>query len=133
MVGDQYGAPTWARTIAESTAMVLNQSERQRDSSGWGHGGIFHLTAAGKTTWAGFAEQILEDYESLAAWPADTGEYGSPLQAKRVIAIASEQYQLPARRPHNSVLSNVKLQSAFGLRLPGWRVQLRLALQDAIR
>lgn len=133
MVGDQHGAPTWARTIAESTAMVVNQSVRQRDSSGWGQGGIFHLTAAGQTTWAGFAEQILEDYESLAAWPADTGEYGSPLLAKRVVAIASEQYQLPARRPHNSVLSNVKLQSAFGLRLPDWRVQLRLALQDAIR
>ena len=133
MVGDQHGAPTWARTIAESTAMVVNQSVRQRDSSGWEQGGIFHLTAAGQTTWAGFAEQILEDYESLAAWPADTGEYGSPLLAKRVVAIASEQYQLPARRPHKSVLSNAKLQSAFGLRLPDWRVQLRLALQDAIR
>ena len=133
MVGDQHGAPTWARTIAESTAMIVARCAQQRGAAGWGCGGVFHLTAAGQTTWAGFAEQILEDYDSLASWPADTGEFGSPLIAKRVIAITSEQYKVPARRPRNSVLSNSKLQATFGLQLPDWRVQLRLALQDAIR
>lgn len=133
MVGDQHGAPTWARTIAESTALIVAQCAHQRGSSGWGYGGVYHLTAAGQTTWAGFAEQILEEYEALASWPADTGEYGSPLLARRVVAITSEQYKVPARRPQNSVLSNVKVQSTFGLHLPDWRVQLRLALQDAIR
>jgi dTDP-4-dehydrorhamnose reductase len=133
MVSDQHGAPTWARAIAEGTALIVAHCAHQRGSSGWGHGGVYHLTAAGQTTWAGFAEQILEEYESLASWPADTGEYGSPLLAKRVVAITSEQYQVPAKRPQNSVLSNAKLQSTFGLHLPDWRVQLRLALQDAIR
>jgi dTDP-4-dehydrorhamnose reductase len=133
MVGDQDGAPTWARSIAESTAQIVAQCARERASSGWGNGGTFHLTAAGQTTWAGFAEQILDEYESLASWPADTGEFGSPLTAKRVVSITSDQYKLPARRPHNSVLSNAKLQSTFGLRLPDWRSQLRLALQDGIR
>lgn len=133
MVGDQHGAPTWARTIAESTAMIAARCIEQRNAAGWGFEGTYHLTAGGQTTWAGFAEQILEDYDSLASWPADTGEFGSPLVAKRVIAITSEQYKVPARRPLNSVLSNAKLLSTFGLRLPDWRVQLRLALQDAIR
>src|SRR5208283_2724875 len=111
MVGDQHGAPTWARAIAEATAQVVARCSQQRDSSGWGYCGIFHLTAAGQTTWAGFAQQILEEYESLAEWPADTGEWGSPLVAKRVVPISSDQYKTPARRPHNSVLSNAKLQS----------------------
>jgi|SRR5271169_1504903 len=133
MVGDQHGTPTWARSIAESTAQIVAQCARERTSSGWGNGGTFHLTAAGQTTWAGFAEQILDEYESLASWPADTGEFGSPLTAKRVVTITSDQYKVPARRPHNSVLSNAKLQSTFGLQLPDWRIQLRLALQDAIR
>ncbi len=133
MVGDQHGAPTWARTIAESTAQIVARCMQQRDSNGWGYGGIFHLTAAGQTTWAGFAEQILEDYDSLASWPADTGEFGSPLRAERVVPITSEQFKAPARRPRNWVLSNSKLYSTFGLRLPDWRVQLRLALQDAVR
>jgi dTDP-4-dehydrorhamnose reductase len=133
MVGDQHGAPTWARAIAEGTAQIIARCAEHRDSSGWRTGGVFHLTAAGETTWAGFAEKILEDYESLASWPADTGEYGSPLMAKRVVAITSEQFSTPARRPLNSVLSSAKLQSTFGLQLPDWRIQLRLALQDAIR
>jgi dTDP-4-dehydrorhamnose reductase len=133
MVGDQHGAPTWARTIAESTALIAAQCALRRVSGQWEHTGIYHLTASGQTTWAGFAEQIIEEYESLASWPADTGEYGAPLAAKRVVAITSDQYKVPAKRPGNSVLSNSKLRSTFGLHLPDWRVQLRLALQDAIR
>ena len=133
MVSDQYGAPTWARAIAEATAQVVARCAQQRQESSWGSGGIFHLTAAGSTTWAGFAEQILDEYEALAAWPADTGEFGSPLLAERVVPITSDQYKTPARRPRNSVLSNQKLFSTFGLRLPDWQVLLRLALQGAIR
>ena len=133
MVNDQYGAPTWARAIAEVTAQIVARCAQQRERSGWDIGGVFHLTAGGTTTWAGFAEEILNEYESLAAWPADTGEFGSPLMAERVVAISSDQYKTPARRPRNSVLSNEKLLSVFGLRLPDWKVLLRLALQDAIR
>jgi dTDP-4-dehydrorhamnose reductase len=133
MVGDQHGAPTWARAIAEATAQIVASCEERRDSAGWGFHGIFHLTAAGETTWAGFAEQILDEYESLASWPADTGEFGSPLIAKRVVPITSDMYKTSARRPRNSVLSNVKLETTFGLSLPDWRAQLRLALQDAVR
>ena len=55
MVGDQHGAPTWARAIAEGTAQIVARCAQRRDSSGWGYGGVFHLTAAGQTTWAGFA------------------------------------------------------------------------------
>jgi len=133
MIDDQHGAPTWARAIAEATAQIVARCAQQRERSDWGWGGVFHLTAAGSTTWAGFAQQILGDYEALAAWPADTGEFGSPLLAERVVPITSEQYKTPARRPRNSVLSNEKLHSTFGLRLPDWKVLLRLALQDAIR
>ena len=133
MVGDQHGAPTWARAIAEATAQIVARCAQRRDRSSWGYGGIFHLTAAGQTTWASFAQQILEEYESLAAWPADTGEFGSPLTAKRVVRITSDLYKTAARRPHNSVLSNEKLQATFNLQLPDWRVLLRLALQDAVR
>lgn len=132
MVGDQHGAPTWARGIAETTSQIVGRCIQQRDA-GWGYHDTFHLTASGETTWAGFAAQILEEYEALAEWPADTGEWGSPLMAKRVVPITSEQYPTPARRPNNSVLSNRKLEATFGLRLPDWRDLLRLALQEAVR
>ncbi len=63
---------------------------------------------------------------ALLAWPAETGEFGGPLKAKRVVAITTEQYQTPARRPRNSVLSNAKMQAAFGIVMPDWRSQLGL-------
>jgi len=133
MVGDQYGAPTWARGLAEATTIILAKLLERRGSTGTWKSGLFHLTAGGKTSWAGFAQAILEDYEALLSWPAETGEFGGPLRAKRVVEITSEQYQTPARRPRNSVLSNAKVQAGFGVALPDWRSQLRLALQDAIR
>jgi dTDP-4-dehydrorhamnose reductase len=133
MVGDQVGAPTWARGLAESTTIILAKLLERRNVTGAWNSGLFHLTAAGRTSWAGFAQAILEDYEALLDWAADTGEFGGPLKAKRVVEITSEQYQTPARRPRNSVLSNAKVLAAFGIVMPDWRSQLRLALQDAIR
>jgi dTDP-4-dehydrorhamnose reductase len=130
MVADQHGAPTWARAIAEATAQVVAQCIAAESNS---FVGIYHLSAAGETSWAGFAQQILEEYESLAEWPADTGEWGAPLLAKRVVPIPTSEFRSPARRPANSVMSNEKLAKAFRLRLPDWKIQLRSALQDAVR
>ncbi len=133
MVADQHGAPTWAREIAEAAAQIVAQCAQRRDAPGWGYSGTYHLTASGQTTWAGFAEQILEQFKSLAEWPADTGEWGAPLLAERVIPITTAQFPTPARRPLNSVLSNAKLEATFGLRLPDWRTQLQMAIEDAVR
>lgn len=133
VVADQHGTPTWARTIAEATAQIAARCAQRRDAPGSSYSGIYHLTASGQTTWAGFAEQILEQFKSLAEWPADTGEWGAPLVAERVIPITTAQYPTAARRPLNSVLSNAKLQATFALQLPDWRAQLQLALEDAVR
>jgi dTDP-4-dehydrorhamnose reductase len=134
IVGDQYGAPTWARMLAESTALILARSlEQKNETARWPESALFHLTAAGRTSWAGFAQAILEDYADLVDWPAETGEFGGPLKAKRVVEITTTQYQTAARRPHNSVLANGLIAHRFGIVLPDWRRQLRLAMQDAIR
>jgi dTDP-4-dehydrorhamnose reductase len=133
MVSDQFGAPSWARTLAEATAIVLARSLEHSSATAVWRTGIFHLTAAGETSWAGFAEAILEDYDSLLSWPADTGEFGGLLKATHVVPITSEQFKADAHRPHNSVLSNGLVQHTFGVIMPDWRFQLRLAMQDAIR
>ena len=133
MVSDQYGAPTWARSIAEATTIILARClEHKNESSDWTTG-LFHLSAAGKTTWAEFAEAIMSEYDDCCSWPADTGEFSAPLKAKQVVRITSDQYQTPARRPRNSVLSNARVLQTYGVKMPDWREQLRLAMQDAIR
>ena len=73
--------------------------------------GTFHLTAAGETTWHGFASAIFED--ALAA--------GLLPRAPRVEAIATADYPTPAQRPAYSRLDNTRLYDASGLRLPDWR------------
>ena len=136
MVGDQFGAPTWARAIAEATLVIAVQLLRRRntlDAQSRADGGIFHLTAAGQTSWAEFADAIIKEYDDCCSWPADSGEFGQPLKVKNIVSIATAEYPTPAKRPLNSVLSNAKVQAVFGIALPEWRSQLRLAMQDAIR
>ncbi len=133
MVADQYGAPTWARSIAEATAIILARSlEQSSQTAGWPTG-LFHLTAGGQTSWAGFAQAILEEYDFVRLSRGNPAEFGPPLRANRVISIPTEEFPTPARRPRNSVLSNSLLEAQFGISMPHWRSQLRLAMQDAIR
>src|SRR5271165_2153900 len=118
--------------LAETTAIVVAKSVERKHAAGSWPSGLFHLTAGGRTSWAGFAQAILEEYDELAS-STDTGEYGGQLKAQRVVEIGTHEYQTPARRPMNSVLSNIAIRQQFGIVMPDWRYQLRLALQDAVR
>ena len=101
VVGDQSGSPTAAHEIAAATATLVRQ--------GAPADGIYHLTAAGETTWYEFARAIL----SLTGH----GE-------TRVQRITTAEYPTPARRPRYSVLSNQKIRAAAGIALPDWRFSL---------
>ncbi|VVD83581.1 dTDP-4-dehydrorhamnose reductase [Pandoraea horticolens] len=117
IVADQHGAPTWCRTIAELTSQVLVQGfgERGVDADFWReHGGLYHLTAAGQTTWHGFTEAILD--------------LSAPEKRPNVVAIPTSAYPLPAKRPAYSILDNDKLARTFGVRAPDWRDALTLCL-----
>ncbi|MGH8751213.1 MAG: dTDP-4-dehydrorhamnose reductase, partial [Burkholderiales bacterium] len=54
IVADQFGAPTWARLVAEVTALALQQDFVRRKNKEF-ESGTFNLTAAGETSWHGFA------------------------------------------------------------------------------
>jgi dTDP-4-dehydrorhamnose reductase len=117
VVDDQVGAPTSARLIAEATAVAIAGSfadgvldlERFRKM-----GGLYHLTAAGRTTWYGFAQAILQNKEGVA----------------KLSPIPTAGYPTPARRPQNSVLDNSKFGRQFGFSLPDWKVGLRLCMEE---
>jgi dTDP-4-dehydrorhamnose reductase len=113
VVDDQLGAPTWSRMLAEVTAQVLHRVLR-REVDMDRLGGLYHVTAAGETSWYGFAKAILE---------ASGG-------ACRLLPIPSSDYRSPARRPAYSVLDNTKLWETFGLALPDWRLSLAQCLED---
>lgn len=104
IVADQHGAPTSADAIADATVKILKKA-----AGGQWAGGVFHMTAAGATTWYGFAKAIFA--RAASAQP-------------NLIPITTADYRTPAARPANSVLSNEKFAATFGFRLPEWEQQL---------
>jgi dTDP-4-dehydrorhamnose reductase len=103
VVDDQIGAPTGADLIADVTAHALRTGH---DS------GIWHLAAAGATSWHGYAGLVLD-------WARSQGLPVRVAPAS-LHAVASADYPSIARRPLNSRLSTRKLQADFGLRMPTW-------------
>jgi dTDP-4-dehydrorhamnose reductase len=128
IVSDQAGAPTSSREIAWGTAQIVKKIfPPDPDHVAWlDVSGTYHMTAAGETNWYEFAKAILEEAsqaDQTAEWlAAATG--GRPLIAERTVAIRTDEYPTPARRPAYSVLSNARLVQRFGVRLPDWRTQL---------
>lgn len=112
VVADQFGAPTWSRTIADTTAALLAQARCGGDAWWDQHGGIYHVSSQGQTTWHGFAEAIV----------ARAG-----LRC-RVVPIGSAEYPTPARRPANSLMNSDKLIGRF-CALPEWELALSLCME----
>lgn len=118
IVDDQIGSPTWARMIAEATALLVARGLVAPD---WlqSQAGLYHLSAGGYTSWCQFARRIVE----WAPPPA-------PAEAPVVEAIATAEYPTPAARPLYSVLDNRRLRETFGLALPDWETSLASCLAD---
>jgi dTDP-4-dehydrorhamnose reductase len=120
IVGDQFGAPTWARDLAQATASALISWQKKN----WDNdlSGLYHLTAAGRTNWHQYAEEIVR----LAR------KFDAGLAAKQIDirAITTQEYPVPAKRPANSVLANDKIRDAFGIVLPEWRNSLTECVQE---
>jgi len=114
VVADQHGAPTWSRTIADTTALVLAQAQAQTQAGAdwWRqNSGVYHLSAQGQTTWFEFTQAIVE---------------AAGLSC-RVLPIGSAEYPTPARRPQYSVMSSERLVSRF-CHLPDWKRALHLCM-----
>jgi dTDP-4-dehydrorhamnose reductase len=121
VVADQHGAPTWARNIADATAHIVAQAQRERGAGRFASG-VFNLAARDETTWHGFAEAIFAEARVLSC--------GARLKVTEVTAIAGADYPTPAARPANSRLSTARIEARFGILMPPWRHALRRCLED---
>ncbi|MDR2164751.1 MAG: dTDP-4-dehydrorhamnose reductase [Zoogloeaceae bacterium] len=110
VVSDQFGAPTPAALIADVTAQILGQYLRGRKETF--PYGLYHLTAAGATSWRHYAAHVID-----AAHAA-----GRPLRltSDGLVPVPTVDYPLPARRPASSRLDCARLETTFGLCLPPW-------------
>lgn len=123
IVSDQYGSPTWSRSIAEVTSQILskvNAVDGLNISAIKELRGIYHLTSSGRTSWYDFANSIF----------ANSLELEHRRENLRIKGIPTSEYPAPAKRPHNSELSTAKISTTFGITLPDWQDSLKLCLDD---
>ena len=122
VVSDQIGAPTSARLIADTTILCMQQAVREK-FEGTFSSTLYHMTAAGKTSWYGFTEEIV----SIARCNQNL-----KLVIKNVNAIPTTEYPTPAIRPMNSQLELTKLESEFSLKMPDWKKVLLTCMSDVV-
>ncbi len=122
VVADQFGAPTSAALLADATAHAVAQL-RWRNPADLSSG-IYHLAAAGETSWHGFAQAILRGGVSR--------RLALKLKPEAVRAISTHEYPLPARRPANSRLDTARFRTTFELTLPHWQSGLDHVLDQLI-
>ena len=103
VVTDQLGCPSYAPDIAAGVIHVACALCEGRSASG-----VYHMTGAGETSWAGFAAAIFQASKAR----------GGPFA--RVRPIATADYPTPAARPANSRLDCSRLLETFGVALPPW-------------
>lgn len=110
VVADQVGTPTHADWIAETSVALLRRGEPGP--------GLWHLTAAGQTSWHGFASYIVER-------ACATGVLSRPVS---VTAITTAEWPTRARRPVYSVMDSNPLMQVVGMIPPDWRSGVDSAL-----
>jgi len=121
VVADQIGAPTWSRHIADATAQIVAQSLNSEGDTAkfWQtHSGVYHLAASGEGSWYDFAAQIFDDLAKK--------EFSVAVLSKTT----TDAYPTPAKRPLYSAMNTDKLFESFGIRLPGWRESVAMALAE---
>lgn len=122
VVADQYGAPTSAALLADVTAHLARQL--QREGATTFPFGTYHLAAGGETSWHEYAQFVIG--EAIKA--------GKVIKATpdRVLAIPASAYPTPAKRPQNSRMDTSHIQRTFGLQLPHWQQGVSHILQQIL-
>ena len=105
VINDQYGAPTGAALLADVTALALQASQPPT--------GIYHLAAAGETTWYAYAEYVLAKAKQIKP--------SLNYAVRDFVAVPTSDFPTPAARPLNSRLNCSRLEQALQLKLPLWQ------------
>ncbi|MDP2760713.1 MAG: dTDP-4-dehydrorhamnose reductase [Sideroxyarcus sp.] len=119
VIDDQIGAPTGADLLADITAHAIRAARQQPELSG-----LYHLVAAGETSWHGYAGFVLDH--------AQRAGITLKVAPDAIQPVPTSAFPTPAKRPLNSRLDTAKLQNAFGLILPVWQTGVTRMLTEIL-
>ncbi|MRT56177.1 dTDP-4-dehydrorhamnose reductase [Enterobacteriaceae bacterium RIT693] len=117
VINDQFGAPTGAELLADCTAHAIRIAQDKPEVAG-----LYHLIAAGTTTWFDYAQRVFATADAA----------GVALAVTKVKAVPSSAFPTPAKRPLNSRLDTSKFQRTFGMRLPNWTIGVDRMLAEIL-
>jgi len=102
---DEVSVPTWARRIAMVSHEAIDK----------GLTGLYHLVSSGHASRYEWAKQVLKlcHKENL------------------VVPVSADSFNLPAKRPKFSAMSNERISTELGIRLPDWESDLEEYLREA--
>ena len=119
VINDQIGAPTGADLLADVTAHAIRTALQRQDVSG-----LYHLVAAGETSWYGYARFVLNLARQAAV--------RLKVAPENIFPVPASAFPLPAQRPENSRLDTSKLRSTFDLTLPLWQAGVTRMLTETL-
>lgn len=102
VVNDQFGRPTWTRTLAEFIVFLTKKEAPY---------GTYNLSNDESCSWYEFAKEILKEVENIEILPID-----------------SKDFPQKAKRPKNSVMDLSK-SKALGFEIPTWNDALNYFLK----
>lgn len=111
VVNDQQGSPTSAELIAQVTfQLIQTMNAEQEQDPRWG---LYHLSAAGSTTWFDYARYLIARARELG--------FDIRIKDEAIGPVPSAQYPTAAVRPMNSRLDTRLIEKTFGVRLSPWQ------------
>lgn len=117
IVDDQISNPTWARALAQITALTLARAGE--DFLPWlvERRGLYHLAGGG--------------FASRMAWAQKIKEFDPRPEeqiCRQILPAATSDFPTPAHRPLFSALDCSHFEQTFNLRLPAWQEALALVM-----
>jgi dTDP-4-dehydrorhamnose reductase len=110
VIFDQIGTPTYARDLAKAILDIITKVDTEKMTN---HGGIYHYSNEGVTSWFDFAKAIFKlKNKSMTVAPIETKDYPTA-----------------AKRPHFSLMNKAKIKGTFGLEIPHWEDSLEECLK----
>ena len=118
IVDDQVSNPTWARMLAQATALSLARAGNNFYPWLIERKGLYHLAGDGVASRLEWSRKILE-----------LDPHRDEQVCKEILPALTSDFPTPAQRPLFSALDCDHFTATFGLRLPAWESALRMAME----
>lgn len=106
IIFDQIGTPTYAGDLAKAIMEIVRRNYSEH--------ALFHFSNEGVASWYDFAREIISLTNNNC----------------RLIPIPTEDYPLPAQRPHYGLMSKKKFTETFDYKIPHWKDSLVICMNN---